>query len=398
MASTFKNLTDNDVVSTKTLLHEAIPITGSIVSGTYADENVKTFAHGQFQSVYDYPYLSSSANHIFDVTLGYSAKAAISSSTSIQNAKKINMYTQMAQVLAGHDATGSILQFDRDGNIAGGGDKLRECFFLNFARLITKDEIKKGSFNLVMGMDTGSNTGTYYSSDPFSTQSLVQIYDNNAQNDYRVNSPAGEYAVLYMKDYYEGSRAVWPGSGAGSDGPTVPSAGRACGLLYYQAGIAVITASIFDRTIACSSLSDGYRGYLSKSVAITPAFGKSGVGALGTGSSVMFRALTSSTTDALSNGFRHRVYNLQFNNTTELNSTVYFCRLAHNEFNYSSNLTYLSSSKLRVKQNSSDAPVSYLTTIGLYSVDNELLATAKVSEPLKKDPTNELTLRVRLDY
>ena len=41
---------------------------------------------------------------------------------------------------------------------------------------------------------------------------------------------------------------------------------------------------------------------------------------------------------------------------------------------------------------------SYITTIGLYSEDNELLAVAKISEPLKKDPTNELTLRVRLDY
>jgi len=43
-------------------------------------------------------------------------------------------------------------------------------------------------------------------------------------------------------------------------------------------------------------------------------------------------------------------------------------------------------------------PLSYITTIGLYSADNELLAVAKVSEPLKKDPTNELTLRIRLDY
>ncbi len=384
MASTFKNLTDNDVVSTKTLLHEAIPITGSIVSGTYADENVKTFAHGQFQSVYDYPYLSSSANHIFDITVGFGARSPASGSTTTQNAKKINMYTQMAQVLAGHDATGSILEFDRDGNIAGGGDKLRECVFLNFARLITKDEIKKGSFNLVMGMATSSTGGTPYSGYTFEDHSLVQIFDNNAQNDYRVNSPAGEYAVLYMKDYIAGSLAV-KRSGR-------PAAGIACGLLYYQAGIAVLTASIFDKTFADSDMSDGYRGYLNKSVGLVPGQTP------GATTNSAFRTLTGSTIDAFANGFRHRVYNLQFNNTTELNSTVYFCRLAHNEFNYSSNLTYLSESKLRVKQNSTDAPVSYITTIGLYSVDNELLATAKVSEPLKKDPTNELTLRVRLDY
>ena len=41
---------------------------------------------------------------------------------------------------------------------------------------------------------------------------------------------------------------------------------------------------------------------------------------------------------------------------------------------------------------------AYITTVGLYSADNELLAVAKMSEPLRKDPSNEVTLRVRLDY
>ena len=87
-----------------------------------------------------------------------------------------------------------------------------------------------------------------------------------------------------------------------------------------------------------------------------------------------------------------------FNNTTELNSTIYFCRVNHNDFNYSSNPTYLNDSQIRVKRTLLDAPVSYITTVGLYSADNELLAVAKVSEPLRKDPTNDMTLRVRLDY
>ena len=51
-----------------------------------------------------------------------------------------------------------------------------------------------------------------------------------------------------------------------------------------------------------------------------------------------------------------------------------------------------------VKNNAADTPVSYVTTVGLYSPDNELLAVGKLSEPLKKDPTNEFTIRVRLDY
>ena len=54
MATVFKTLTNNDVASTRTLLHEAIPITGTIVSGTYTnDGNIKNYSHGMFQSVYD---------------------------------------------------------------------------------------------------------------------------------------------------------------------------------------------------------------------------------------------------------------------------------------------------------------------------------------------------------
>ena len=49
MATTFKTLTNNDVTSTRTLLHEAIPITGTIVSGTYADDgNIKNYSHFRY--------------------------------------------------------------------------------------------------------------------------------------------------------------------------------------------------------------------------------------------------------------------------------------------------------------------------------------------------------------
>ena len=77
MATVFKTFLNNDIKSTRTLLHEAIPITGSIISGTYgtltAGTNIKNYSHGMFQSVFDYPYLSSSANHLFDITVGYSS-------------------------------------------------------------------------------------------------------------------------------------------------------------------------------------------------------------------------------------------------------------------------------------------------------------------------------------
>ena len=347
MATKFKEITPKDIATTRTLLHEAIPLTGTIVSGTYADGNIKNYSHGMFQSVYDYPYLSSSANHIFDISIGYSAKSNLSGAASTQNSKKINVYNQMAQVLVGHDVTGAILEFDQSGDLTDAGTKMREVVFLNFSRLLTKDEIKKGSFNLsfVTGgvPDDFSSTG-----EGDHTKTLQEV---NATTTYKSNSPAGEYGILYSEA--AGTNKV--------------------GLLYYQAGIAVVTASVFD---------------------------KAGIGAPQTklDTTSIDTMFTGSNITSSCDGVRNRITNLTMNNTTELNSTIYFCRTNFNEFNYSSNPTYLSSSQIRVKTKETDEPVSYITTVGLYNSEGIMMAVAKLSEPLKKTPSNEFTLRVRLDY
>ena len=199
MATVYKTLNNNDTVSTRTLLHEAIPLTGTIISGTYVSadtsQNTKTFGHGMFQSIYDYPYLSSSANHVMDISVGYSADSVLSSSTSIQNSKKINIYNQMAQVLVGHDITGSILRFDRDGDLSTTNDKLNECIFLNFSRLIVKDEIKKGSFTMTV-LTGGTLVGGHDNVQNAPGSVSLTITDVGAENNYKVNSPAGEYGVL----------------------------------------------------------------------------------------------------------------------------------------------------------------------------------------------------------
>ena len=364
MATTFKTFLNGDITNARTLLHEAIPITGTIASGTYnsagtGDEyNIKNYSHGMFQSVYDYPYLSSSANHIFDITCGYSSDSALSGTTArTQQAKKINIYNQMAQVLMGHDQDGNIQKFDRDGNIAGGGTKISEAFFMNFARLLVKDEMKKGSFQVVLYTGSGGNAGvattiyeTLDSDQSLYSGSEMTISDYGAVNSYKVNSPAGEYGILYTSS-------------------ATPNTESGVGLLFYQAGVAVLTASIFSNEPTTGHVEGTDKHWCN-----------------------------GSTIQVFGGGVRHRLDNIQFNNTTELNSTIYFCRVNHNDFNYSSNPTYLNASQIRCKEVPQDTPVTYITTIGLYSADNALLAVAKLSEPLKKDPTNELTLRVRLDY
>jgi len=355
MANTFfKPFAESDRTSSRTLLHEVIPITGTIVSGTYAgSNNVKSFSHGMFKSVYDYPYLSSSANHIFDVSFGYHASSSYSGSSSEQNSKKLNIYSQMAQVLSGFDTNSKVRRFDKDGNFSTTTDKFNEAWFLTFSRLLVKDEIKKGSFSLALA------TATAYGD--ANDTSATTLTDSGAETSYKINSPAGEYGLLYTSSVLS----------AGAN----PSYGDPQGLIYYQAGVVVLTGSVFgdQDTVVLSGSTTTSRD--------------------------LRNMATGSTIGAMADSFLHRMTNVQFNNTTELNSTIYFCRANHNEFNYSSNPTYLSGSEIVVKGgNNLTPPRSYATTVGLYSADNELLAVAKLSEPLRKDPTNELTLRVRLDY
>jgi len=396
MATTFKDFQSNDLANTRTLLHEAIPVTGSIVSGTYTntgkttEENYKTYGHGMFKSVYDYPFLSSSANHIFDITAGYSSLAGISSSVTSQAAKKQNIYNQMAQYLVGYDDTGSIKRFSMPVGHAGGGSAeapgsfMDDVIIIPFARLLSKDEIKKGSVSLEFGLSGAFSTA----GNAFGIRG--KLFDYSGSDGYFVDSPAGEYGVLYGTGTANGTNGNGVFNGDSGTTPTMP----AVGLVYYQAGVAVISGSLF------SAVADG---------GVLKAFGTGGGNQHGPGSSVLvgtatsraasgFSTITGSTIDTFTDGVLNRVFNISYNNTTELNSTIYFCRASHADFNYSSNPTYLTGSEIRVKTRPSDTPVSYITTVGLYSADNELLAVAKLSEPLRKDPTNELTLRVRLDY
>tara|TARA_R110000824_G_scaffold28907_6_gene96700 strand:+ start:23316 stop:24458 length:1143 start_codon:yes stop_codon:yes gene_type:complete len=380
MATSSKLLTPKDQVSTRTLLHEAVPVTGQIISGTYGVDatpindapNIKNYAHGMFQSVYDYPYLSSSANHILDLTMGYSANSVLSKSTATttQQSKKINIYNEMAQVLVGFNESGSVREFDEDGDLTS-GTKIQEAYFFNFTRLLTKDEIKKGSFTLELGTNAMFDT-PFVAGSNFSGS--IKLTDYSGSNGYKVNSPAGEYGILY-------ATSSQTGVGSGEKNPLLTSkidenGYVPAGLIYYQAGIAVVTASVFS-TLLASPPSASFAGEASGS--LTGSF---------SGSSISGNC----------SFLRHRIESVSFNNTTELNSTVYFCRANHNEFNCSSNQTYVSGSKFVVKTNANDMSVAYPTTVGLYSADNELMAVAKLSEPLKKDPTTEFTLRVRLDY
>jgi hypothetical protein len=103
-------------------------------------------------------------------------------------------------------------------------------------------------------------------------------------------------------------------------------------------------------------------------------------------------------------GFTARAINIK-------HCRYYYVRVSNEQANYSSNPTFSHQSGLDkglIKNNRFyDNPVTYITSIGLYGPDlspgvapgtTVLLAVAKLSKPIKKTFTNELSITIKLEY
>lgn len=355
MASSYKYLGQNDRVVSSTDLYEEVDLeqgagwTGTVLPNSSTPAFVK---------------YSSGSTEVFDVTIGRSGDTTGSSTTLIR--EKAN-YNQMAKVLLGHDVDGNILKFSLDADANTGNNILHNAFFVNFGRTQFKDKVRKGYFDMLVNV---SGTLKVHLAD---TTGTVGPIVRECQT--------GEVGLLFVSG----------ASGAGLASPVNVTGG----LVFYEAGIAVVSPYIFAKSGSAtppSSSNDTFNenasGILSGSA--STAF---------SGSQTIGEVFVSSSISSSAYGFSAALHTASFQAATELNSTVYFCRAFNNEFNYSSNPTYLSGGEIYVKESDPmNPPVAYITSVGLYDDSNQLLAVAKLSEPIKKTPDTELIARVRLDF
>ena len=81
-----------------------------------------------------------------------------------------------------------------------------------------------------------------------------------------------------------------------------------------------------------------------------------------------------------------------------VSSNFVFVRVRNSEFNYSTNPSNITSSGELRHDVMINTPQAYITTVGLYNDNNDLLGVAKLSRPLLKDFTKEALIRIKLDY
>lgn len=97
---------------------------------------------------------------------------------------------------------------------------------------------------------------------------------------------------------------------------------------------------------------------------------------------------------------------MQLRSTELVPSRQYFIRVKNQEFNYSNNPSFvktydsgatdLDEGKIRFTEFYND-PKVYITTVGLYNGENELVAVAKLSQPFVKSFDSEALIKVKLN-
>ncbi len=115
--------------------------------------------------------------------------------------------------------------------------------------------------------------------------------------------------------------------------------------------------------------------------------------------------------EAVYNMIRASSDNMRVRRSEFVPSRHYFVRVKNRDFNYSNNPTFTYSTattdpvtgeiRQRGDIKQSDFltdPKVYPTSVGLYNSNNELVAVAKLSRPAQKTFSNELLIKVRLDF
>ena len=357
-----------------------------------------------FQTIFDQDFTLQTANPIFDMTIGLqptgstvisaqtgtdAAGKELFASSSLMMREKMDIYRQFSKNLLGDTTALFTAPFDS----TSVSDIIDVGMFVAFKRLFARDQIKRETFAMRF-YQTASAIGP------------------NGQTDNPGGLVSGPWHGNLDSTSISGS-AIYTDIGAatnklstfgGQVGNIVDSANtaRTVGLMFYDRGIAV-----FDLTKITSASQ-----FMSGNIDAMHPLGRITLGASGT--QTMFKSkfipdfVVSASIDNVVDhvcGCRFGSGSqtaMTFQNVTNINSTLIFCRAQADEFNYSSNPTFTDvDSRIVVidpGQEDTQQSFTFITSVGLYDANDNLLAVAKLSRPVEKSPERDLTLRIRLDF
>ena len=459
----FKTIGADDIQTSTSVLSQLVDVIQEDISGSSTRKKYQVFVTGGlgpgvtsslFQTVYDQDFSLQTSNAVLDMTVGLfeSGSTVTDCSTgtdvngkmlfpsqSIMMREKVQNYKQFAQVLLG-DSDASfyapgINQFDSAGSFTAlstgsKGDRIEEALFLNFKRLFARDELRKETFALKMfasaALDgSDSDFGTLKNATAGRLGVFTDVTNGYTGSNISITSTSG--SKIYADVGASATQLKYFGGDVGVIKDT-SNTSKAVGLMWYDHGIAVldmgkvfcgdqhmsgnlqgVTAASPD-IFAQGTVMMGYgskpnTGNKSTSDRTTERreYGNTSVSASFIPDFVVSASVDQLVDHIASTRFGSGSFTAAtFQNVTNINSTLIFCRATADEFNYSSNPTFRNADGELVVIDPGDdtgqRTFTFVTTVGLYNSNNELLAVAKLSRPVEKNDEKDLTVRVRTDY
>jgi len=417
--ATFHELAPGDITTARSFLNQLIDVLQEDISGSTSRRKYQHFVTGGvgpgitsslFQTVYDQDFTLQTANPVFDVTVGLAPPDVLSNgiadqtktgydasqkylfpSSSLMMREKTDVYRQFAQTLLGDG--GSKFTVPLEGSST---TTIDAAMFIAFKRLFSRDQIKRETFAMRF-YQTASYVSKVAGSD------MPPAADGNGVQNLRSTSLSGSAIFTDL-----GSATQKFSTVGGQYGIIVDSANntRQVGLMFYDAGVAV-----FD----LSQITSGSQ-FVSGTIDAMSPIGTTVLGGAYTETAKKAKLIPDFITSAsIDNIVDHlcsarfqsgSLTAITFQNVTNINSSLIFCRAPADEFNYSSNPTYVDKSDdkrgrivvIDPGQEDKQDTFTYVTAVGLYDSSGNLLAVAKLSRPVEKSPERDLTFRVRLDF
>jgi hypothetical protein len=316
--------------------------------------------------------------------------------------EKVQIYNQFAQTLLGNANS----QFSSPFTGATTSDYINAALFIPFKRLFARDGIKPQTFAMKMFQSAALDGSPGY----LSYESTI----NNSFTGTNLTKPNPSGSII-VTDAGSGINPQYTYGGTVSNLVNSLNTSQSLGLIFYDQGIVVLDMEkvFFSKQhmsgiISAATAADTVGG-------VTTAAGTTFVGRGWTNGNVSASFIPDFIVSASIDDIVNHVASVRFGNTsnsndtaitfqnlTTINSTLVFCEAAADEFNYSSNPTFVDSDGRIVVIDSgaetTQDSFTFITTIGLYDAADNLLAVAKLSRPVEKNSQKKLSFRVRLDY
>ncbi len=227
MASSYKYFSENDRVVVTNQLVESLSTNKFSVSPnptSYIWLTQSSSPH-YFTEVYsDSTLIGAATEKQFDITFGRSSDTPNDTAYSSFDTVKKNIYNQYSKILLGLSIGGAPLKFNLDPDDESGTKILHNAYFINFSRSKFKDRIKQGSFVLGMRGESATLGGA-------APHFLLKDVNSSGVSVVR-ECRTGFYGLLYASS----TNASY----------SVNANNQVQGLIFYEAGIAVISPYIYS--------------------------------------------------------------------------------------------------------------------------------------------------------